>query len=301
MKIKWKISLIAISMVLALSAVYVIYYSSSTKTLMHNKTTVELEQYSDLGFELLDTMYPGEWAIQDGQLIKGDVVLNDNNEVVDRVTGDTVILATIFQGDTRIATTVSDETGKRMTGTQASDAVVQTVLKNGEVFEGEANILGKDAFTNYAPIKDANGNVIGMWFVGIYTNIEDMARVKALREIIIISVIVFVIAMVLSYLSGNGIAKGIGKMKESITKMEEGEFSSEFDERVLKMKDEVGEIARSSYNMQTKIAGIIKDIQEESELVKNNSINSEKDIANMHLQIEDVSATTEELDSVILL
>jgi methyl-accepting chemotaxis protein len=136
-----------------------------------------------------------------------------------------------------------------------------------------------------------------MWFVGIYTDVEDMARLLAVREIFFIAIGVLIVAVILSYLAGNGIAKGIGKMQNSISKMEEGNFSIEHDGKVLNMKDEVGEIARSSHNMQTKIAGIIKDIQTESENVKVNSIDAESSIADMHSQIEDVSATTEELSA----
>ena len=40
------------------------------------------------------------------------------------------------------------------------------MIKKGEAFYGEANILGKPYITGYEPIKDASGNVIGVYYVG---------------------------------------------------------------------------------------------------------------------------------------
>jgi hypothetical protein len=39
-------------------------------------------------------------------------------------------------------------------------------IKSGESFYGEANILGDKYHTGYEPIKDANGQVIGIFYVG---------------------------------------------------------------------------------------------------------------------------------------
>ncbi len=87
--------------------------------------TQELENYSGVGLHLIDTIYPGDWSIIDDKLYKGDVVINDNIEIIDEITNGADILVTIFQGDTRITTNVSDANGQRQVGTQASQTVVQ--------------------------------------------------------------------------------------------------------------------------------------------------------------------------------
>jgi hypothetical protein len=43
---------------------------------------------------------------------------------------------------------------------------VIAVIRKGESYYGDANILGKPYVTGYEPIRDAANNVIGIYFVG---------------------------------------------------------------------------------------------------------------------------------------
>jgi hypothetical protein len=40
------------------------------------------------------------------------------------------------------------------------------MIKEGEAYYGDATILGKSYVTGYDPIRDASGNVIGIYCVG---------------------------------------------------------------------------------------------------------------------------------------
>ena len=86
----------------------------------------------------------------DGKLYKGDVLMEENYEVVDRIgklTGDTV---TIFKGDTRISTNVMKD-NQRQVGTQVSEQLAVAVLKRGETYIGRANVvenLERNVLTN---------------------------------------------------------------------------------------------------------------------------------------------------------
>lgn len=126
-----------------------------------------IETSGELGYTLIDLKYPGEWHVQDGQLYKGNFKINDNFQMVDDIKKTTGYLVTIFLNDTRVSTTIVNETGSRAVGTTASKEVIETVLKKGEVFHGQTRVLGKDVITYYRPLKDDKGKVIGMWFTGI--------------------------------------------------------------------------------------------------------------------------------------
>jgi hypothetical protein len=67
----------------------------------------------------------------------------------------------------RAATTVKKEDGSSAVGT-ALDANSPAIakLKNGEPYYGDATIFGKSYDTEYEPIKDASGAIIGAYFVG---------------------------------------------------------------------------------------------------------------------------------------
>ena len=79
--------------------------------------------------------------------------------------------ATLFvkAGDeyVRVATNVKKDDGSRAIGTildPTGPAIA--MIKKGEAYYGEATILGKPYVTGYDPIKDASGNVIGIYYVG---------------------------------------------------------------------------------------------------------------------------------------
>ncbi len=98
----------------------------------------------------------------------GSRALSNFDEPVDRVKSLMGGTATIFMGDLRIASNVKKPDGSRAIGTRlAPGAVFDAVLKRGESYRGEVDILGQNYFAAYDPIKDAAGKVIGILYVGI--------------------------------------------------------------------------------------------------------------------------------------
>ncbi|HEY3425249.1 MAG TPA: cache domain-containing protein [Negativicutes bacterium] len=125
--------------------------------------------------QIIDYMHPGPWQIKGDLLYKGAVIVNDNNEMVDKIenlTGDTV---TIFLADTRVATNVVRD-GRRAVGTKAADNVKKAVLDNGRFFLGEAEVVGAKYQTCYAPLRDAEGKIIGMFYVGVAKTVADQLQ-----------------------------------------------------------------------------------------------------------------------------
>lgn len=132
---------------------------------------------SDLAtvLEIADYMRPGDWHVVNGELYKGNSRINGDTEFVDKVarlTNDTV---TIFLGDTRVATNIMRD-GSRAIGTVAADYVTETVLRNGKIYTGEAEVVGVKYQTCYAPIKDSSGRIIGMFYIGVSKNLADQLK-----------------------------------------------------------------------------------------------------------------------------
>ena len=125
--------------------------------------------------EIADYMHPGPWQVINGQLYKGDFLINDNTELVDRIgrlTDDTV---TIFLNNTRVATNIMRD-GSRATGTFAADYVTETVLTGGKIYIGEAEVVGAKYQTGYAPIRDDSNHIIGMFYIGVSKRLADQLK-----------------------------------------------------------------------------------------------------------------------------
>jgi methyl-accepting chemotaxis protein len=118
-----------------------------------------------------------------------DVDMNLNFEAVDRFSAMTGGNATVFikQGDDfiRVATSVKKADGNRAVGTNLGNKhPAYAKLMQGETFRGMAVLFGKPHVTEYVPIKDAGGQVLGILYVGIDISSEVAAlktRIKSLK------------------------------------------------------------------------------------------------------------------------
>jgi PAS domain S-box-containing protein len=125
-------------------------------------------------------------AVSLPRLLVGKTWLEQNKDmaietpIVDEVTrlvGDTV---TIFQrmnkrGDMlRVATTVKDSSGNRAIATYipavnpggAANPVISAIL-NGDTYHGRAYVVNAWYLTAYEPLRDSNGDLVGMLYVGV--------------------------------------------------------------------------------------------------------------------------------------
>ncbi|MBW8300916.1 MAG: cache domain-containing protein [Hydrogenophaga sp.] len=129
-----------------------------------------LAQHSlDNNLQILQTelRQRGDPQVRDGVLYYGDTRINDDIAIVDAVREKAGGTATIFLGDLRIATNVTKPDGSRAVGTRlTAETVIETVLRQGKAFRGEAEILGEAYYTIYEPIL-SDGQVVGILYVGL--------------------------------------------------------------------------------------------------------------------------------------
>jgi methyl-accepting chemotaxis protein len=297
MKIKWKIVSVSIAIILTLTTAIISFTNYEVKKLVRSQAQIELTNYLNMGYQIIDKAYPGEWSVQNGKLYKGEGVLNENYEIVDLYTAGTDVLSSIFLMDNRITTNVTDENGKRKINTKASDIVIKTVLENHQTYWGVADVQGKTALTIYTPIKDSSEAVIGIWSVGIYTDVVNERIVQTMQLIAVLATVILILGIVVALFLGTEISRGIARVKDMLKQMEQGNFDIEIEEKLLQRRDEVGEIAKSSRNLQLKMSEIIKGIQGEAEQVKMKAGQSEQNMEVISMSIEEISATTEELSA----
>ncbi|MDD3312165.1 methyl-accepting chemotaxis protein [Pseudodesulfovibrio sp.] len=126
-----------------------------------------------------------------------------------KLTGTT---CTVFQtmddrGDLlRVATNILKTDGKRAVGTYIpSSSVVARTVRSGETYRGTAYVVNAWYLTQYRPIKDASGRVIGCLYVGILQE-----GVQQLREGL--KSVVLGTTGSLSVLGGSGAAEGVVKL-----------------------------------------------------------------------------------------
>ena len=297
MSIKAKLIAIITSTLVIFAAVVYFLFSYEVSTIIIGGHQTNIEKNAKLSLALFDQQYKGDWSVKDGILYKGDLKVNDSTEFVDIIEKESGYLATIFLDDTRISTNVPGKDGKRAVGTKASAVVVDTVLKNGNNYSGEAMVNDKNVFTYYTPLKDSQGNIVGMWFVGVDKNVVDNQIFKIIRQIGLAIALALIAGAVLAFLIGHTLSKAIVRINTQLNKFSEGDYTHKLDERNLKLKGELGDISRSTDKLQQSVKGIIKTVIDESRTIESTVSLTLGKISDLTGNIEEVSATTEQLSA----
>ncbi|KKX55332.1 methyl-accepting chemotaxis protein [Brevibacillus borstelensis] len=252
-----KMNLLFVAALLLVSAVVLItaqtQLESGIKTAALNKAKSDLA----LGYGYLDQKIPGAWSVQNGVLYKGETRINDNFELVDELGkltgGDTV---TIFLGDTRVTTNVMKD-GQRAVGTKASDVVIQTVLTNGEIYLGEANVVGHRYQSAYQPITDSSGKVIGIWYVGASQELIDSTQKKFMAIFAGALIVVLLIVQAALFLFTRRLKKRFGTITEVLENAGNGDFTRKLSDP---SGDEIGRIAVSYNHMSAKLKELLDTV-----------------------------------------
>jgi len=105
-------------------------------------------------------------------VLYGGIILNRNYSIVDKVKdivyqgrkydGKDIGTVTIFQKDLRISTNVKNKDNRRAIGTRVSEEVYNCVLGKGLPWVNSAFVVNDWYKTAYEPIKNTNGQIIGM-------------------------------------------------------------------------------------------------------------------------------------------
>ncbi len=146
--------------------------------------------------KLADEGGPGAFfSVQDGKLHLGTHAIGADDPAVDRVKDVLGGTATVFLGDTRVATNVMTATGSRAIGTKLGQGpAYAAVIGQGKGYRGEADILGTTYMTRYEPIRDIDGQAIGILYVGV-KKADFLASLDTLFERVLV---IAAVAMALS-------------------------------------------------------------------------------------------------------
>ncbi|HAR41597.1 MAG TPA: hypothetical protein DCS07_03030 [Bdellovibrionales bacterium] len=95
---------------------------------------------------------------------------NNFYEAVDEVKKEVGGTATVFVKSgaeyVRVTTNVLKDDGSRAVGTELAHNPAYDSINKGQAYYGKVDILGKPYETGYEPIKNAKGEVIGIYYVG---------------------------------------------------------------------------------------------------------------------------------------
>ncbi len=199
---------------------------------------------------------------ENNNLWKGDVNLSENSDMIDAYVEGLDADVTIFYGKTRRVTSLLDAaTGERIIGTDATDEV-WNIVRAGESYETTNLTINNLPYAAcYIPLEDSQGQVIGMVFAGQpSTEIQSFISEKV-RNFIIITVGMLIVAAAVGFFTANVLAKCIMKAKNVILQVAEGDLNAKTDESIIRRRDEIGDMGRAINSLVEKLRDIVGSFQ----------------------------------------
>lgn len=287
--------LIALIPMLILAVTLTIYASNS---MIHGMQDEFLEGLRDTAIAVhagFDSINPGEdyTMNENGDLMKGDHDLTADETLLDSYVAGTKLEISLFYGDTRVATTMVGEDGKRILGTKADEEVADIVLVKGEEYHStDLEINGEPYYAYYVPAKDHTGKIIGMFFVGEKSEEVDAFITKKVAGLVGISIALLIIAFFLVFFAAKKIAAAILDTEKVLIQLSEGDLTATVNPKSLKRTDEIGIMANALERTLSELRNIISHIQASADVLMREGT----DLGDMASQ---TSRTTDEISLAV--
>ncbi|MBO4396075.1 MAG: cache domain-containing protein [Eubacterium sp.] len=297
-KLVSKVIYIAIGAVVVVAATLTVFSAFKTSTAYHETVEEMLKVACEQLQSEMSSVWDGDWSAQDDHLFKGEQdVTEEYEKILDNLNGQTGLQYTLFFGDTRYVTTTKDETGKKTTGTKASEKVISEVLTGGqEYFATNVDIGGTKYFAYYAPMTNSDGKVAGMVFAGRPS--EDVEG--EVRGVIIFMIILAVGLVAVMAIAGLLVAARVSRMMKNVAgeldELSRGKLDLNIEEAAIARKDEVGMIAEGARNLSEQLGHVIRttkdmsdEIQSAGASLSNSSVQAYEASGQITKAVDDIS------------
>ncbi len=174
------------------------------------------------------------------ELMSGE---EDVNQMLDELKGLMDCEFTIFEGDTRMYSTVTQD-GQRVVGTKLSSELNDIVLKQGQSYVGVADILGESYLCSYVPTKGEDGQVNGLIFAGISMMAAEQETAHVISFATTVSIVAIIIcAVIMALYLRKRISSPLGKITQVAMQLEKGDLGLNSGEKIREKAysdDEIG-------------------------------------------------------------
>ena len=263
MNIKKKILAITISPVLILGIVSMLFIVTMVKSSMLDEIEDALKGTAAATLAAYDQNTGDYLQSSNGDIWKGSYNISKSESLVDRIKSNTGMDVTFFYGDKRIMTSAVDANGDRILGSTAGEKIVEKVLNGGEEYFSHAvSIDGTLNYGYFMPVyqNDTDNQIIGMVFVGTNKQEKDAVINRIIRSIATAVGVIMLICIAVSAKLATGISKNIKNSVQLVGKIADGDLNVWVDDKLLKKKDEIGDLSRVTITLRDAMQSTIKDI-----------------------------------------
>lgn len=218
-------------------------------------------------------------------------------KTIDHIKEETGYDVTVFDGNVRQVTTVIDENGDRVVGTEASKEVTEKVYENGEHYYNNNTMIQGARYTcYYIPIESGDtGERTGMLFVGEKYEVEKKIIRGAQKKLFYGLIVISILAILVSVFFGKRLARKIRAAVGYLQDLSTGKLKISMDEKLAKDKDEIGDICRSVEQLSNYLTDVVKEIQNQSRILDDTSEKCDDNTKHAADLAEQINVTVQEI------
>lgn len=234
---------------------------SATCSLLDQYFGCDYTEWCDgMGLSLTGT--DEEWA-------KAPEYAKSDLEMIDSVKKEGIEM-TVFKGNKRFLSSITNDAGERVYGTEADAAIYADVMKGYTHVAQNVVINGKDYMVCYKPLRnmDGKGEVVGMVFAGILEENFNKACNKLLLVILIVLIACVAIFAVIGVVVAKAVAAPLNKVVNVTRDLSEGDLSS--DTNISSILTETNTLVDAVKVLQGNLYEIVSNIRSTSGTLSTN-------------------------------
>ncbi len=205
----------------------------------------------------------GTYMYTNGKFYKGKRNISDNTQFFDNFSHEVDLQVTVFYDNVRVATSLMDEDGNRMTGTEADSQIYDMVVNQGQDYYSNNVTIGDSTYyAMYCPLYQHNSEeIIGMTFVGLEKgHINEINATNFIRNSLIL-MLIFGVGIVATTISVSVLVKEIKLVTAKLNRLADGELTVTVENKLLRRGDEIGDIANSVEKLVRSLSEIVVEIK----------------------------------------
>lgn len=265
MNLKKKILAITIGPVLILGIITILFTVTMVKNSMMDETKDALKGTAAATLAAYDQNTGDYLETSNGDIWKGSYNISKSENLVDRIKDNTGMDVTFFYGDKRIMTSAMDENGNRILKSKAGDVIVEKVLNGGEEYFSEAvSIEGTLNYGYFMPVyqNGSDTDIVGMIFVGTNKQDKDAVVMRLLGSIVAAVAAIMLVCLIVSTKLASTISKNIRTSIKTVEKIAAGNLNVQVNKKLLKSKDEIGDLSRVTITLRDAMQRTILEINQ---------------------------------------
>ena len=269
MTLKKKILSMILLPVLVLGLVVIILSMTVIKGALIREVRLALQSVATATYAAYDQNSGDYVESTNGDVWKGGFNISKSDSIVDTIKEKSGVEVTFFYGDRRIMTSAKDKDGNRILGSRAGDVIVEKVLNGGqEYFSKNVSIDGTLYYGYYVPVYQSSGAApVGMVFVGAQKSEKDAVINQIVYAIVFMVVFLMAACMLLGFIFASSLSRSLKKSIGAVQSVATGNLRTPVDEKLLKQKDEVGDLTRGIKRLQDEMTRSIEFIASNSKAV----------------------------------